>query len=330
MQLNSVVLPAPFGPMMPTISHSSMRRFTSRSACTPPKRIDTSSVLRAAVVRLGQARTSVICTSLSAFTNRNGPPRSQRPDGAGELAEAAREQGDGERAAARGPSTRGITSAVRLIGSLANRLSTWRISSSSPLRSSAKKAAPSHDAGPVAEPADHRHEDEDEGEVEAEGVGHHVGVAVGEERAAESGEEPGHAEGEHGVGLHVDAPGGGDARVLPQGQQGSTALGGDESPVEEHDEGEHDEAEVVVAEVALEAERAGCGLAGGAAGERLDLEDALLGHDPVAERDEAEVEPGDAEGHGAEQGGLARADERRRPAQRSRTPGPSRSRRRPR
>src|SRR5687768_13819498 len=40
MQLNSVVLPAPFGPMSPTISHSLTRRDTSERAWTPPKRIE--------------------------------------------------------------------------------------------------------------------------------------------------------------------------------------------------------------------------------------------------------------------------------------------------
>src|SRR5436189_5147313 len=38
--LNVVVLPAPLGPMTPTISHSPARRLTSRAACTPPKRME--------------------------------------------------------------------------------------------------------------------------------------------------------------------------------------------------------------------------------------------------------------------------------------------------
>src|SRR2546423_9499822 len=40
MMLKVVVLPAPLGPMTPTISHSPARRLTSRAACTPPKRIE--------------------------------------------------------------------------------------------------------------------------------------------------------------------------------------------------------------------------------------------------------------------------------------------------
>src|SRR5438270_14004406 len=40
MMSNVVVLPAPLGPMTPTISHSPAFRLTSRAACTPPKRIE--------------------------------------------------------------------------------------------------------------------------------------------------------------------------------------------------------------------------------------------------------------------------------------------------
>src|SRR3954451_7791320 len=39
MQLNAVVLPAPFGPINPTISHSSTFRFKPSIAVRPPKRM---------------------------------------------------------------------------------------------------------------------------------------------------------------------------------------------------------------------------------------------------------------------------------------------------
>src|SRR3954469_19176014 len=42
MQLKAVVLPAPLGPMSPTISNSLTSSVTSCSACRPPKRIDRS------------------------------------------------------------------------------------------------------------------------------------------------------------------------------------------------------------------------------------------------------------------------------------------------
>src|SRR4051812_24143917 len=42
MQLKAVVLPAPFGPIRPTISNSLTSSETSCSACRPPKRMDRS------------------------------------------------------------------------------------------------------------------------------------------------------------------------------------------------------------------------------------------------------------------------------------------------
>src|SRR5689334_18308000 len=42
MQLKAVVLPAPFGPMSPTISNSLTVRVRSCRACRPPKRMDRS------------------------------------------------------------------------------------------------------------------------------------------------------------------------------------------------------------------------------------------------------------------------------------------------
>src|SRR3954452_14613730 len=57
MQLKIVVLPAPFGPMSPTISNSPTLIETSRSACRPPKLMDTSWVSRTGIdaLRAGAA-----------------------------------------------------------------------------------------------------------------------------------------------------------------------------------------------------------------------------------------------------------------------------------
>src|SRR6266571_2274271 len=46
MQLKAVVLPAPLGPMRPTISNSPTSSVTPDSACRPPKRMATSCVSR--------------------------------------------------------------------------------------------------------------------------------------------------------------------------------------------------------------------------------------------------------------------------------------------
>src|SRR4051812_18089705 len=58
MQLKQVVLPAPFGPMRPTISNSSTLRLTSSSACRPPKRMDSSWASRTGIdtLRPGSTR----------------------------------------------------------------------------------------------------------------------------------------------------------------------------------------------------------------------------------------------------------------------------------
>src|SRR6266550_9039512 len=53
MQLKHVVFPAPLGPMRPTISNSSTLRLTSESACSPPKRIDSSTDSRTGIDALG-------------------------------------------------------------------------------------------------------------------------------------------------------------------------------------------------------------------------------------------------------------------------------------
>src|SRR3954454_11347611 len=61
MQLKIVVLPAPLGPIRPTISNSPTRTLTSRSACSPPKRMDTPSVSRTGIDPLrARSRTGVV------------------------------------------------------------------------------------------------------------------------------------------------------------------------------------------------------------------------------------------------------------------------------
>src|SRR5262247_2268906 len=56
MQLNSVVLPAPLGPISPTISPASMVSDTSRLASRPPKRFVEASRLSSAGIALGRHR----------------------------------------------------------------------------------------------------------------------------------------------------------------------------------------------------------------------------------------------------------------------------------
>src|SRR3954469_17932559 len=59
MQLNAVVLPAPFGPIRPTISNSFTSRLTSCSACRPPKRMDRSCTSSTDMGALHRSRSAV-------------------------------------------------------------------------------------------------------------------------------------------------------------------------------------------------------------------------------------------------------------------------------
>src|SRR6478735_2002427 len=64
--LNNVVLPAPLGPMTPTISPSPMATLTSRLACTPPKRIDSSRVSSTDIVDLHLLQAAVVAVEAMA------------------------------------------------------------------------------------------------------------------------------------------------------------------------------------------------------------------------------------------------------------------------
>src|SRR5437773_7553378 len=58
--LNVVVLPAPFGPMTPTISHSPTKMLTSDAALTPPNRIEQPSVSSTDVCHLHLTQAAVV------------------------------------------------------------------------------------------------------------------------------------------------------------------------------------------------------------------------------------------------------------------------------
>ena len=70
------------------------------------------------------------------------------------------------------------------------------------------------------------------------------------------------------------------------------------------------EAQVVVAPLGVEPVRLRRRLTGAAAGELLDLEDVLLGDEPVRQRDEGEVQAADAQRDAAEHERLGAADRR--------------------
>src|SRR3954452_18185959 len=90
MQLKIVVLPAPLGPISPTISNSPTLTMTSRSACRPPKRMLTSRVSRTGIDALRTRARSHVETESSSLEpapescgDRSQPLRleDQRDDG---------------------------------------------------------------------------------------------------------------------------------------------------------------------------------------------------------------------------------------------------------
>src|SRR2546421_428019 len=83
MQLKAVVLPAPFGPISPTISHSLTAIEKSWSACSPPKRMPTSRTSSTDICRhLASGRSPAVQGEPAP-----GHPLADRRD---ELAQAAR------------------------------------------------------------------------------------------------------------------------------------------------------------------------------------------------------------------------------------------------
>src|ERR1041384_7129893 len=106
MMLNVVVLPAPFGPMTPTISHSPAESVTFRAACTPPKRIEQP---RTSSTDIAHPHFRVVGV-LEAEPPAPQPAR-QRPD---LLADPARVTGEGEQEQHRPDHDRGVLLGQRL------------------------------------------------------------------------------------------------------------------------------------------------------------------------------------------------------------------------
>src|SRR3954454_23171323 len=89
MQLNTVVLPAPLGPISPTISNSSTLMLTSFRACRPPKRMEMASVSRTCMDAL-RARAATVAV------HREGATLQPPTDWRGERSEAFRLEDEGE------------------------------------------------------------------------------------------------------------------------------------------------------------------------------------------------------------------------------------------
>src|SRR5712691_12119467 len=186
MQLKMVVLPAPFGPMSPTISNSPTRRLTSCSAWRLPKRIETSVVSRTDIDAL---RSPAAATSGSERLALQPPP-----DGCGEGAEAVRledEREDGQHARERLDEEPGALLDVgdpEVLGELGQ-----------PVACEHEQQGEDHDAPAPAQAANDRDDEERQGDLgEGEVRGHHVEAPRPEQGAGDARVEPGDREGEQG------------------------------------------------------------------------------------------------------------------------------------
>src|SRR5438046_2065837 len=88
MQLNAVVLPAPLGPISPTISHSSTLRLSPSMAVRPPNLIVRSRTSSTDTGALHRTDTGALVVQVEPVT---GEPATDRPD---DLAETARVEDD--------------------------------------------------------------------------------------------------------------------------------------------------------------------------------------------------------------------------------------------
>src|SRR4051794_24765863 len=79
MQLNAVVLPAPFGPIRPTISHSSTFRLSPSIAVRPPKRMVRSRTSSTDTAALHRSDAAVPVRVVEAELVAREPAR-ERPD----------------------------------------------------------------------------------------------------------------------------------------------------------------------------------------------------------------------------------------------------------
>src|SRR5437763_11745675 len=200
---NSVVLPAPLGPMMPTISSSLTSRETSRSACTPPKRTEAPST---------SSTGPDLRTRAGGRDGRRGGPRRDRPpkplpERAEHLAEAARVAGQREDQQQRAEHQGGEVG--RQVGQDGDGVDDPGQGQLGEEVVGEREQRRRHDdPGPAAEPAYHRHDHEQQRQLELELAADHGGGVVGQEGAGDGGKGAGDGEGDEGVAADASAEAG--------------------------------------------------------------------------------------------------------------------------
>src|SRR5919108_1170676 len=303
MMLKAVVLPAPLGPMTPTISHSPTKMLTSEFARTPPNVID---ALTTSSTDIGhQYLSQAAILRVEALADQPLRDRTDLlPDAAGEDRERQEQQ--------QGAEDEGRSTGRQLgkAGDIAQGgLDARDVLDEIPRECEERR--PDHNARAALQTADHRHDHKDQRELEVEADARHLRVIVGQQRSAEPGEHTGQHEREQRVHRDVDAERRRDARVLPQREERASALGLHQASIDPQHDGQDGDTQIEVAVLALEAARPRGILSGRAAGQRLDLEQRFLREEPVRQRDEREVQTAHAERNETEHGGLRAPDEHR-------------------
>src|SRR5436190_2449598 len=245
MQLNAVVLPAPFGPIRPTISHWSTRRSSPSTAVRPPKRMvrsRTSSTDIAALHRCDAVALMVV--------QREPAPAEPARERADHLAETAGVQDDRLQQQCGPDRVRDVELVVQVEGvpaAVTRDPGQDRVDESEEDRCR-------DDTAPVGQTADDGDHDERQCQVEARDTGE---VLVREqlrperERGArETGHRPREGEAEQLVAEHVDAERGGDLLVVTKSDEAAAHLRAPHADVDvvaEDDQHEREQVEGVVA-----------------------------------------------------------------------------------
>src|SRR3954451_9438783 len=192
MQLKTVVLPAPLGPIKPTISNSSTLMLTSLSACSPPKRMEMLSVSRTCMhaLRSGSAAGSMHRerAALQPATERRGErSESFRLEDQGEDGQHSRQQLD-------------VVAGVDLDVVDTDALGEF----GEPVEAEGVEDGEEHDATAAAQPTHDGNDENGQGDAgEAEVDGLHSEAPRREQSTGDAGIEAADGEGEQRVGLHV-------------------------------------------------------------------------------------------------------------------------------
>src|SRR5437868_11480775 len=224
MQLNAVVLPAPFGPIRPTISHSSTDRLSPSIATRPPKRIvrsRTSSTDTAALQSAGPGFAVWVMEGELV----PGEPAGERPD---DLAKAARVQHHRLKQQGRADDVGDVELVVAVEGSPAG-VVRQRLEQRADGTDQREEDRSTDDTATVSQATDDDHDDEGDREVEAgdrrEVLVRELLLPEREHAAGEAGHGTGDREAEELVAEDVDAVGRGDELVFAQRNQATSELG---------------------------------------------------------------------------------------------------------